>query len=301
MPSSSKHPFLFVQESAKVWIKDDSVPAIKSTKNTITDQRPRLPRPEGGLENHLAFPLYLVRDQKGNDTAAAAEVWDTMLLRRLLHGGDYNYHLEDANPSKGYCIQLLRFHYDKLSGSPQYKFASYLRELLETEQEHLDTLIRMLYSEDITKNTDTSDSLHHELADAWQDRYDLLQYCLDWMDKRRKQLKTQLQNAGKEVNTSSLITGKVKTLAYLILIRSGLVPLLQADANRHAQLEYIVEQTGLKADTVFRYLKTKPGGSQQYLIYTKDNKIEALDYLFTLSGEYDKSALSYPLELRGAI
>ncbi|GAB3869235.1 hypothetical protein GCM10028824_15850 [Hymenobacter segetis] len=309
MASRCKHPFVFIQESAKVWVSDDSVPEAKLEVGSSGYQRRVLPRPVGELDNPLAFPLYMVRDKKGKNTPAKAEVWDSMLLQRLLRGGDYEYHTGMVNPSKTYCRQLLNFHYARLDSSTQYKFAAYLRPILEAEQADLDEKIyasqNMSGKKAIAENAwqvcqDQAD-VQRGLVDAWEISYDLLQFCLDWLSKESKQVKTQLLNAKKKGSGTTRVTGKVKTLAYLILIKSGLAPPLSQEAASDTQREYIVEKTGLGSRTVELYIKSSLSNRPNYFIYSRDNKADALDYILTLIPNVDISALEFPFALRGAV
>ncbi|MBH8567675.1 hypothetical protein KB206_02185 [Microvirga sp. STS02] len=309
MATRGKHPFLFIQESVKVWVSDDSVPEPETEEGNSGRQRRVLPPPVGELDNPLSFPLYMVRDPKGKDKPAGSEVWDAMLLHRLLHGGDYEYHTELTNPSEIYCRQLLNYHYSKLDSSAQYKFASYLRPILETEQAELDQKIYASQhvkgeghaSENAWLVSQDQADMRRLLVDAWQVSYDLMQYCLNWLDKESKKLKNELLNAPKMSNGAARVTGKVKTLAYLILIKSGLAPPLSREASSDTQRNYIVEKTGLDSRTVEQYMRATLDWRPNYFIYTRDNKVNALDYIETLFPDIDRSALKYPLELRGTV
>lgn len=309
MASRGKHPFVFIQETAKVWVSDESVPEEKSEESNSVYQRRVLPQPVGELDNPLAFPLYMVRDLKGKDKPAGSGVWDAMLLHRLLHGGDHGHHTGMAEPSEIYCRQLLNFHYSKLDSSAQYKFASYLRPILETEQVELDEKIYAsqhekgvgIALENAWQVSQDQADIRRGLMHAWQVSYDLLQYCLNWLDKESKKVKNQLLNAQKMGSGAARVTGKVKTLAYLILIKSDLAPPLSREAASDTQMAYIVEKTGLDSRTVELYMRATLDWRSNYFIYTRDNKVNALDYIETLLPDIDKNALKFPFELRGAV
>lgn len=213
-----------------------------------------------------------------------------MLIRRLLLGGDFSYHLGDANPTKSYCQQLLNFHYNRLSKTLQYRFVSHVKRLLEAEQASLEKELSA---------PRLGNDIGIEWEEALQSNNDMLQHGLDWLSKKSKKAGEERRRKKEDGSDSVKVDGKVQTLAYLIMIRSGLAPPLRPEASSTTQQDYIVNKTGLNADTVRRYLKTKPGGNPQYLIYTRDHKANALDYIFELLGEVDEKALNYPILLRG--
>ncbi|RZJ92734.1 MAG: hypothetical protein EOO60_06895 [Hymenobacter sp.] len=291
MAKRSKHPFLFIEENTKVWVRDDSQPVAACVEGKAC-QPIILPPSVGVLSESLAFPLYMVRNAAGRDVPAEAQVWDTMLVSRILQGGDFHYHLLDVNPSKNYCLQLLRFHFSKLLPVKQYEFAPYIRHLLEGAQAKLEADL----------DGDAPGWGHcGEWADATQASSDLLQYCIDRFGKQSSQTRARLLNANKASEPATCFTGKVKTLAYLILLKSGLEPSLPLQAAGPAVQEHIVKKTGLNSRTVNLYIRATPDWNSNYYIYTEENKDLALEYIEENMPEVNKTQLKFPRTLRGGV
>lgn len=290
MATRCKHPFLFVEETAKIWIEDASGPMGKIGDGNDASQPPILPKPEGMLNDPLAFPLYLVRDSKGKDSPAPQSVWDSNLIWRILRGGEWSqwYHYDQAHPSEIYCLQLLSFHYGKLADAKKYKFISYLRDLLKRRRAHVSQQIAL---------TTAGEGLYQVYMEGYKQQYDIISFCLGWLDDTYRETKDIRLRAKAISEVEQRFNGKAQVLAHLILILSGLTR-LGCKTGEIAQRTYIVEKTGLHPLTVKRYLKTQPGGKTQNLIYTRDYLMNAFDYIDTLEKGIRRSSLKLPREIR---
>lgn len=282
------HPFLLIEESVKVWVRDDTAPG--ATFQEGSGYQPLLPRAVGFLSDPLAFPLYLVRTVEGEDVPAEAQIWDEMLIARLLRGGDFGVQSGDSCPSNRYCRELLDFHFERIPSSKQYEFAAYLRQLLEKTQANLQAQLRDSLGSDIA----------NEMADLYQTYEEYLQYGLARAEKKRSEARMRFLNKKNVSGRDSNYTGKVRTLAHLSLIKSGLEPSLSPQTELHVVQEYIAQATGLSLPTVKRYIRASSERDHEYYIYATENLESVLSYIGFIRPEVNLARVVIPPKWQGA-